>query len=339
MTYNVVDIIVRIFFILCLFPLVVIIIKLYQASRFEKRIEDYSMDSIKKDDKSYFDRIYTFFLRVRHKLSSFLKGLKIFNSYSEKYEQYTDKTKIIQEEPMDYISNKFLVGVGVIIIVLLSDVFQYKPVGALQIIISFLIGFFLPDLFLLGKKQLLKRQMEANILKAVIIMNNAFKSGRSTMQAIEIAADELEGPIKDEFRKMYIDLSYGLSVENTFKRFAKRVDIEEVRYITTSLAILNKTGGNIVKVFSSIERSFFDRRKMDDELKSLTASANLMFWILISIPLFVVAVISIVNFIAKADSYFLPLVSSPLGFALLGLIFILYIFYIYIVRKIMRVRW
>ena len=338
MTYNLIDIIVRIFFILCLFPLVVIIIRLYQASRFEKRIEDYSIDSLNKNEKAYFDRIYIFILKIRHKLSSFLKKIKLFNKYSEKYEQYTDKTKIIQEEPMDYISNKFLVGFAVIIIVLLSDVFQYKTPSALQIFISFIIGFFIPDLFLIGKKQFLKKQMEANILKAVIIMNNAFKSGRSTMQAIEIASIELEGPIREEFRKMYIDLSYGLSIENTFKRFAKRVDIEEVRYITTSLAILNKTGGNIVKVFSSIERSFFDRRKMDDELKSLTASANLMFWILISIPILVVAVISAVNFIAKADSYFLPLFKSPLGLALFGLIAILYIFYIYVVRKIMRVR-
>lgn len=335
---DMVDIIVRIIIIVCLFPLVILAIKLYQANRLEKRIGDYTLASINDDSEAYFDKLYTWFLKGRHKLSVFLKKLKIFDSYSKKYEQYTDKTKIIQEEPMDYISNKVIFGLVIISIVILSDIFQYRSITGLQLVISFLIGFFLLDLFLIGRRTLSKKKMETDILKAVIIMNNAFKSGRSTMQAIKIASEELEGPIQEEFKKMYIDLSYGLSLENTFKRFAKRVDIEEVRYITTSLAILNKTGGNIVKVFSSIERSFFNRKKMEDELKSLTASANIMFWILILIPLFVVGVITVVNLLAKADSYFAPLFKSPVGLFLVFIILLLYVLYIYIVRKLMRVR-
>ena len=50
------------------------------------------------------------------------------------------------------------------------------------------------------------------------------------------------------------DIEYGLEIEEVFKRFNERVDLAEVKYITTSLTILNKTGGNIIDVFSSIEK-------------------------------------------------------------------------------------
>ena len=81
-----------------------------------------------------------------------MKKIKIFDNYSKKYEQYTDKTKIIPEEEMDYISNKIIVGFIAIIIIVLSDIFQYNSITIYQLLLSFLIGFFIPDLFLFGKK-------------------------------------------------------------------------------------------------------------------------------------------------------------------------------------------
>lgn len=48
-------------------------------------------------------------------------------------------------------------------------------------------------------------------------MNNAFKAGKSTIQAVEIAKNELPEPLKYEFRKIYNDMKYGLSVDVVFK--------------------------------------------------------------------------------------------------------------------------
>ena len=50
-----------------------------------------------------------------------------------------------------------------------------------------------------------------------------------------------------------------------FDRFAKRMNLEEAEYLSSSLTILNKTGGNIIKVFASIEKMLFDKRKLKKE--------------------------------------------------------------------------
>ena len=131
-----------------------------------------------------------------------------------------------------------------------------------ELIINYFIGYYLLDIYLFFDYKRQIRLIENELLRAIIIMNNAFKAGKSTLQAVEIASLELPEPICDEFKKMYLDMKYGLSVDTVFERFAKRVNLEEAVYLSSSLTILNKTGGNIVEVFSSIERTLFDKKKI-----------------------------------------------------------------------------
>ncbi len=325
--------VIQIIIILGLLGIIIWLIRITRSISVEQRIGSYAIDPVNGDNSSFFDHLYALLEKVTKKMSIFFKKVKIFDSYSLKYTVYMDGTKREKEDPMDYISYKFLSSVATFLVVLLSDVLQYKSITLLQVLYSVLIGFFLPDLFLISKRKLREKQIENELLKAVIIMNNAFKSGRSMMQAIKIVAEELDGPIKDEFMKMYIDLTFGLSLETVFDRFSHRVSLEEVKYMTTSLTILNQTGGNIVKVFSSIERSFFSRRKLQQELKSLTASANAIFKILVCIPVGIFFLIFILN-----PDYFTPLITNVLGFVLLGVILIIYISYIIIIKKVMTIK-
>ena len=129
------------------------------------------------------------------------------------------------------------------------------------------------------------------------------------------------------------ELAKGLSVDVVFQRFADRVDIEEVSYLTASLSILNRTGGNIIKVFDAIENSLFMKKKLRLELESLTSSSKIIMWILFLIPIAYVIIISILN-----PVYFDPFFNTPLGIILITLSVVLYVVYILIVRKILRVR-
>jgi len=325
--------IIQIAIILGLFGVIIWLIRITRSISIEQRIGSYAIDPVNGDNSSFFDHLYRLLEKIVNKMSRFFKKIKIFDSYSLKYTVYMDGTKREKEDPMDYISYKFLSSIATFLVVLLSDVLQYKSITVLQVLYSVLIGFFLPDLFLISKRKLREKQIENDLLKAVIIMNNAFKSGRSIMQAIELVAKELTGPISDEFKKMFIDLTYGLELELVFERFSKRVMLDEVKYMASSLVILNKTGGNIVKVFSSIEKGFFDRKKLKDELHSVTAVSNFVFKILVAIPLLIFVIIFMFN-----PTYFVPLFTSVLGKIILVLVLAIYLLYIVIVKRITQMK-
>ena len=140
-------------------------------------------------------------------------------------------------------------------------------------------------------------------------------------------------PISDEFKKMYLDMKYGLSVDAVFDRFAKRVDLEEAVYLSSSLTILNKTGGNIVEVFSSIERTLFDKKKLNEELKNISASPNMIINVLFIIQIVFVLIIYILN-----PNYFKPLFESTLGYMIIGIMVLMFIIYVVLLKRIMKIE-
>lgn len=325
--------IIQIILIIIAFGIVIWLISLIRVSKLEKRFKKFTVTTIKDNELSLFDKLKNKYYKMRTKISKGLYKLKIFNDYSKKYEKYCDNTKIMREDPMDYISTKVLTGVLMIVIMLISYALQSKDIVMLELFTSFLIGFFIPDVFLSSKTKYRKKQVEKDMLKAIIIMNNSFKSGLSIMQAIYMVSTELEGPISEEFKKMYIDLSYGLNMEVVFERFTNRIDTKEARYITTSLNVLNKTGGNIVQVFASVERNSFTRKKLQDELGALAASASAIYKILICIPPMLATLIFVLN-----PTFFAPLFTSAIGWMILFIILAIYILYIIVIRRVMKVK-
>lgn len=325
--------VVQFLLIIGLLCVVVYIIKFKKALALEKRITRFSTISLTDRPLSFFDKLNSKYDDLINKITKILSKSKILTKYSLRYDKYLDKTKVIRDKAMDIVSSKVLVSLFAFVITLISDVLRGQSFTLFQIILSLVVGFFIPDVFLVIKQKKKQKQIEEDLFKAVLIMSNAFKSGRSIMQAVEIVYKELDGPISEEFKKMYIDLTYGLELDVVFDRLSSRIKLDETKYMASSLVILNKTGGNIVKVFSSIERSFFERKKLNDELKSVTALSSFVFKILVAIPFIIFIMIYILN-----PGYFVPLVTTIMGKVLLIIILLIYVLYIVIVRRLIRIR-
>lgn len=320
--------------IMILLAFIIFYLILYNNSlKLEKRISKYSIESIKNNSVSLFDLIYNEYKKLIDYLTKMFNKSVIIKKYASKYNKYITYENDKDIVAMDYVSNKVLICILFILIIIFARIIEGIFPSFIDLLISSLLGFFAIDIYFKFYDYIKKKQIEQDLLNAIIIMNNAFRSGRSTMQAIEIVAKELKGPISQEFKKMHLEISYGLSLDVVFERFSKRIESEEVSYITSSLSILNKTGGNIIKVFSSIEKMLFNKRKLKQEMKSLTSSANMISKILLIMPFVFVAVISLLN-----PTYFTPLFNTSLGNILLIIIVIIYALYAFIVNKIMKVR-
>ena len=233
---------------------------------------------------------------------------------------------------MDFISIKFIISLVIGLLYINSTLIRFN-FDYMLLIILMIISFFSVDIYYTFSYKNRRKRIENDLLSAIIIMNNAFVSGMNIMQAVNIVESELSGDIKEEFRKINIDIKYGLSLETVFERFYNRVKIEDIKYISSSLSLINKTGGNIVRVFSSIERNFYDKKKIKDEMNSLISSSIFMFRLLLIMPIILCLIIFTVN-----PSFFLPLITTAIGRIIILAILVLYILYIIVVRKIMKVN-
>ena len=321
----------RLLLIILLIVVVDLVIKLNKFLSVERRISRYSVDSLMDNQGSIGDKLKIRYERFILKNRKKLKDNKAVLSQASKYKKYItigDNINII-----DFIIIKLVVGIIFVLLVVISFVINGHLVSFLGMIISFIFGYYIFDIYIYFDTKHKKKRIKNDMLRAVILLNNAFKAGKSIIQAVYIASQELPAPICYEFTKIYQDLSFGISSDVAFSRFANRVNLEEARYISSSLTILNKTGGNIVAVFSSIERTLFDKKKLEEDLKNSTQASNMVVKFLILIPVAFVIIIYLLS-----PTYFDPLFQSTLGYVIIFMACISFIIFVWLLNKVMKVK-
>ncbi len=312
--------------------IIMFIVKYLKSIKLEKRFSKYTINSSKNKSISLFDNIYNQYNDFIEKMSKKLGKISFLNKSSEKYKKYVTAFEL-DSNTMKVISNKIVFGVLFILGFLVLNLFRSRIIAPIEIIIPFVLGYFILDLIYIYKYSMYKKKIEKDLIDAITIMNNAFKAGKSIIQSIDLVALELTGPISREFKKISMEIGLGLDIEVAFKRFAERIKLEEAIYLTSSLAILNKTGGNIIKVFDSIEKTLFSKRKLREEFTSLTSSSKMIMYVLIFIPVVFAIFLNIIN-----PGFFKPLFTTQIGLLLFIIMIIIYVAYIIIVKKVMKVR-
>ncbi len=317
---------------LCLLPVIIYIFIYNRSTKLEKRLTKYSVEPIKKHTISLFDHVIDMYTKAILYLKPIISKSTFISKHSKKFDKYVGIVDNFHKDGLEFICSKMMVGFLALILAIFSKTVQFKILALEEVFIPIVLGYLSLNIYYMLKYKQYRSHLENDLLQAIIVMNNSFKSGRSITQAIELVTKELDGPIADEFKLMHMQLQFGLSLDIVFSRFAERIKIEEVNYLTASLTILNKTGGNIIKVFSSIEKTLFNKKKLKLELHSLTGSSRIIMYLLSGLPIFLVVVIAMVN-----PNYFVSLYTTPLGLIILFISLIIYISYIVVVRKIMKV--
>lgn len=324
-------IVIRFILVIIVIIIVDLLIKLNKAINVERRVSRYSINSIMNYDNNLGDTLRNKYNRFVKRFRKIFKKNGVFGRQASKYNKYIMAGDVVNV--IDFIIIKLIMGICFVGLVIISLAIQGSVISFLGMIISFVFGYYIYDIYLYITNKRRKSKIKNDMLRAVILLNNAFKAGKSTMQAVEIASRELPEPISIEFKKIYQDLSYGISSDVAFSRFARRVNLEEARYISSSLIILNKTGGNIVAVFSAIERTLFEKKKLEEDLKNSTQASNLVVKVLMGVPIVFILIIYVLS-----PDYFEPLFSSPLGYMIIFIIFVMFLVYMYLLKKIMKVK-
>lgn len=317
--------------VLVIFSLFILYLK--KSIDLEKRIAKYSIEPLTDKSISLFDKFLTKYYKFLIKIKKIIYSSKVLQKYAKKYDKYVNVVNYVYKDGMDFVANKLVISFIFIFIAIFSKTIQYDLLNFYEICLPLLFGFFIPDIVYAYSFKKHCATIENDLLQAIMIMNNAFKSGRSITQAIYLVTTELDGPVALEFKKVYTEINLGLSIEVAFQRLQTRIPVEEVNYLTASISILNKTGGNIIKVFTSIEKTLFNKKKLKLELASLTGSSKIISYVLFCVPVLFAVFITLLD-----PTYFVPFFTTPLGFILLIAMILIYALYIFMVTKIMKVK-
>ena len=286
------------------------------------RLSYYSLNLENKKDKGLINNII-------FKTSKALESLVIFNDLARTYDKYIYSDSRLRKG-IDYVSIKILLGLLFIFVDILINALYRIEFSSLLILISFILGFIIPDFYCLFNKNKRVHILNKNLLSAIIIMNNSYKANESTEQAIKSVIDRTEGAVSVEFMKVLNDIKLGIDISESFNRMYERTHLSVIKYMSSVLGLVNKSGIDIIDAFSNIEKKLLEIEKFNNELIVLRDTNRLSVLLFSILPL-----VFLVTVVAYNTEY-IKILMNVNGIFIILIMLISYMLYLFIIKRIIR---
>jgi tight adherence protein B len=179
----------------------------------------------------------------------------------------------------------------------------------------------------------LDREIDERLVEGVSVIAAGMRSGRSLLQAIELAADELDPPLGSSFRRAVNRTGLGDGLDDAIHAWARELGSADVRLVAGVLLLHRRTGGALAATLDDLAGTLRARRSAAREVRSLTAQARLSAAILGLLPVGFFLFLSVV---ARDDLR--AAFETHVGVAAIGLGFVLQAAAYVWIRRLLRVE-
>jgi tight adherence protein B len=135
--------------------------------------------------------------------------------------------------------------------------------------------------------------LENQLDGALLAIATSLRSGFSFIQACQLAAHQLEWPLKDEIEETLQDVALGASLEDGLRNLAQRVDSYEMSLTVNAVLVQRAVGGNLGDILENIAGTLRERRELKGHIMALTAQQRLSAYFVAGMPIFMAAFLSI----------------------------------------------
>ncbi|QEH34302.1 Bacterial type II secretion system protein F domain protein [Aquisphaera giovannonii] len=210
-------------------------------------------------------------------------------------------------------------------------VFLQVPVMAIPAASAFLAA--LPFLWLLKRKQKRIRKFVEAMPEAVELISRALRAGHGLASGLHLVAEEMRGPLADEFNRVFEEQNFGVPIEISLRNMADRIPVMDVRFFVIAIIIQRATGGDLAEVLDKIGRLIRQRFELLGHVKALTAEGRLSGIVLLALPPALLAFLSFSNY-----PYISPLFTTAIGTKMLVVTAVFQVVGAWMINKIVAIK-
>jgi tight adherence protein B len=194
-------------------------------------------------------------------------------------------------------------------------------------------GSLLPYLFVLRAKNKRLRLIEQQLPDTIDLMARALKAGHAFPSALQMAATEGVEPAAGEFRLVFDEINFGVSMQHALMNLAVRVPINDLRYFVIAVLIQRESGGNLAELLEKISELIRARLTLLGKIRVLSAEGRLSAWILSCLPFVVALVLNLIN-----PGFMSVLWTDPDGTTIVGTALGMMVIGIFAMSRIIKIR-
>jgi len=198
---------------------------------------------------------------------------------------------------------------------------------------GFILGLFFPSTMILVATRMRISRFQGQLVDSLAMLTSSLKAGLSFIQAIEVLCEEMPPPISQEFNLVLKENKLGVSLEESLRKLRKRIPLEEVNLLVTSILIARESGGELTKVFGRLTDTIRNNIKLKEKIATLTLQGKLQGVIMMILP-FVFS-----YFVYKQNpEHFTVMLETDMGRMLIILAVLLQVVGIYLIKRISTFR-
>jgi tight adherence protein B len=204
---------------------------------------------------------------------------------------------------------------------------------AVAIILAVALGF-LPLVFVRRKRNVRLQTFEEQFPEAVELIARALRAGHAFTTGLGMAADEIPKPAGPEFRRVYDEQNFGMSLPEALRAMARRVPVLDARFFVTAVLTQRESGGNLSEVLDNLASVMRERFKVKRQIRVISAHGRLSAWILSSLAP------ALAGFLFLTSPNFMRILwEDPLGVNLVIAAVILQLTGTFIISRMVRIEY
>jgi tight adherence protein B len=184
--------------------------------------------------------------------------------------------------------------------------------GGLAILGMFVVGGFIPYVFVWLKARRRIRAFEDQLPDLLITMAASLKAGHSFKQGLQSVVDEGQEPAAKELRRILTDTQLGRPMEEALNDTAERIGSKNFSFVITAVNIQRQVGGSLAGLFDMVADTVRDRQQFARKIRSLTAMGRMSAYTLVGLPFFIAGALTLLN-----PTYMAPLYDTSSGHMLI----------------------
>ncbi|HEY1385746.1 MAG TPA: type II secretion system F family protein [Dongiaceae bacterium] len=185
-------------------------------------------------------------------------------------------------------------------------------------------GLVIPLLILLLMRRARWKAMTAQLPDSIDIVVRSLRAGHPVSTSIAMVAREMRDPIATEFGLVVDEMTYGLNLDDALSNMARRVGLNDLRFLVVAVLIQSQVGGNLAEILSSLSRVIRERAKMRAKIRALSAEGRFSAVLLSILPFALAGVVNLVapKFYAavSGDPVFWPILGAGVCLMIVGII-------------------
>ena len=177
-------------------------------------------------------------------------------------------------------------------------------------------------------------KFEEQFPESIDLISRALKAGHTFQTGLSIVADEVEEPVRSEFRLLYERQNFGMPLPEALRSFAERIPVLDAKFFATAVLTQRDAGGNLAEVLDNLSAVIRERFKVKRQVRVLSAHGRITGWVLAGLPPVLAAVFMVVQ-----PRHMQTLFDDPLGMQMIYAALVLQVVGTLVIRKIINIEY